>query len=127
MNEINPDTGTAKLGDSVIAAYLPQHIKFEKEELSIIETVKRELKIAEDMAIPLLIKFKFCKEDFYKAVYNISGGEKIRLKICILMQKNVNLLLLDEPTNHLDFQAREWLENAIDEFTGTLIFVTHDR
>lgn len=127
INEINPDEGTAKLGDSVTAAYLPQHIKFEKEELSIIDTVKRELKIAEDMAIPLLIKFKFCKAEFYKAVCNISGGEKIRLKICILMQKNVNLLLLDEPTNHLDFKAREWLENAIEEFDGTLIFVSHDR
>ncbi len=127
INEINPDAGTAKLGDSVSAAYLPQHIEFENEEISIIETVKRELKITEDMAIPLLIKFKFSKEGFYKAVCNISGGEKIRLKICILMQKSVNLLLLDEPTNHLDFKSREWIENAIEAFDGTLIFVTHDR
>lgn len=127
INEIDPDGGTAKLGDSVTAAYLPQHIKFEKEELSIVETVKRELRITEEMAIPLLIKFKFCKDEFYKAVCNISGGEKIRLKICILMQQKVNLLLLDEPTNHLDFKAREWLENAIEEFDGTLIFVSHDR
>ncbi len=127
INETDPDAGTAKLGDSVYAAYLPQHIEFENEELSIIETVKREMKIAEDRAIPLLIKFKFSKDELYKAVCNISGGEKIRLKICILMQKSVNLLLLDEPTNHLDFKSREWLEDAIEAFEGTLIFVTHDR
>lgn len=127
LGEIKLDEGSTRFGESVVAAYLPQVITFENSCWSLLETVKQELKISEVDAMPLLVKYSFPKQDWHKSVSNISGGERIRLKICILMQQKVNLLLLDEPTNHLDIQSREWLENAIQNFGGTLVFVSHDR
>ncbi|MGE5329474.1 MAG: ribosomal protection-like ABC-F family protein [Deltaproteobacteria bacterium] len=127
IGEIKLDEGSTRFGESVAAAYLPQVIAFENPCWSLLETVKQELKISEVDAMPLLVKYGFPKQDWHKSVSNISGGERIRLKICILMQQKVNLLLLDEPTNHLDIQSREWLENAIQNFGGTLVFVSHDR
>ena len=57
----------------------------------------------------------------------LSGGEQMRLKLCMLMEQKINLLILDEPTNHLDIPSREWMEAAVEEFDGTLLFVSHDR
>lgn len=121
------DDGLAKLGESIKAGYLPQDISFDNPNSSILETLKDGLKICEEKVKPILIKFNFPKEDWHKAVCNISGGEQIRLKICLLMHQDINLLLLDEPTNHLDIYARDWLEKALEHFEGTMVFVTHDR
>ena len=125
--EMEPDEGIVKTGDSVRYAYLPQIVIFENPKLSILETVIQTLKIQEGPARSLLAKYKFRQEDVHKVVENLSGGEKSRLRLCMMMQKDVNLLLLDEPTNHLDIDSREWLESAIQDFTGTLVFVSHDR
>ena len=67
------------------------------------------------------------KEDVFKKIKVLSGGERIRLKLCILMNKDLNLLILDEPTNHMDIVGKESLEDMLKEFKGTLIFVSHDR
>jgi ATPase subunit of ABC transporter with duplicated ATPase domains len=63
----------------------------------------------------------------FKPVSALSGGEQSRLRLCMLMDEEINLLILDEPTNHLDIASREWIENAVAEFPGTLLFVSHDR
>ena len=74
-----------------------------------------------------LAAFGFTGEEVFKTVEVLSGGEKTRLKLCLFMNTGVNTLFLDEPTNHLDILSREWLEDAIDEFSETMIFVSHDR
>jgi ABC-type multidrug transport system ATPase subunit len=71
--------------------------------------------------------FLFQGEDVFKQVGNLSGGEQSRLRLCMLMDEKINLLILDEPTNHLDIASREWVEAAIEEFEGVLLFVSHDR
>ncbi|MGM9649535.1 MAG: ATP-binding cassette domain-containing protein, partial [Butyricicoccaceae bacterium] len=72
-------------------------------------------------------RFQFSGEDQLKTVAKLSGGEKSRLRLCELMYDKLNMLVLDEPTNHLDILAREWIEEAVEGFTGTLLFVSHDR
>ena len=71
--------------------------------------------------------FLFQGEDVFKKVGDLSGGEQSRLRLCMLMDEKINLLILDEPTNHLDIASREWVEAAIEEFEGVLLFVSHDR
>ncbi|NLO98798.1 MAG: ABC-F type ribosomal protection protein [Clostridiaceae bacterium] len=127
LGETVPDKGSVKTGPSVRIAYLPQIITFEKPELTILETVRRELIIDEGTARNILAGFLFTGEDVFKTVENLSGGERSRLKLCLLMQKGVNLLILDEPTNHLDIASREWMEEVLEGFEGTILFVSHDR
>ena len=79
------------------------------------------------MARDRLGAFLFQGEDVFKTVGNLSGGEQSRLRLCMLMDEKINLLILDEPTNHLDIASREWVEAAIEEFEGVLLFVSHDR
>ena len=74
-----------------------------------------------------LYKFLFVGENIHKKIKYLSGGEKVRLKLFCLIQDNFNFLILDEPTNHIDMDTREILENALIEFDGTILFVSHDR
>ena len=75
----------------------------------------------------LLSTFKFYKDDVGKKVKTLSGGERIRIRLASLLQQNVNCLVFDEPTNHIDIPTKEVLEKAIENFDGTVLFVSHDR
>lgn len=92
--ELEPERGFAKTGESIRYAYLPQHVTFEEPELSILDTVRNALKVSEGNARELLARYKYRKDDIYKTVKNLSGGEKSRLRLCIQMQNNVTCCFL---------------------------------
>ncbi|MCM1990355.1 ABC-F family ATP-binding cassette domain-containing protein [Oceanirhabdus seepicola] len=121
------DNGTIKLGASIKMAYLPQEIKFPNEDKTVLQVFQDEFPIAEGLIRGILARYLFFTEDINKKVLTLSGGERSRLKMCILMQNKVNFLIMDEPTNHLDISSREMLESSLEEFDGTILFVSHDR
>ena len=122
-----PDTGVAKLGDSIKYALLQQNIVFEKPEKTVLDTVRYDFEISDSAARNMLAAYKFRGNDVFKKVEALSGGERTRLRLCLLMQNGVNMLILDEPTNHLDIASREWIEECVENFEGTILFVSHDR
>ena len=119
--------GEVFVGPSVKVGYLPQIIEFKNGKQSLLEYFKEELALNEQQARRILAKFQFYKEDVNKRVENLSGGEKIRVKLAELLQQKINTLIFDEPTNHIDIPTKEVLEDAIESFDGTLIFVSQDR
>ncbi len=127
MNEIQPDNGTVKLGSRVKIGYLPQEIVFDNEEVSILELFSKTYSINIGEARKALAKVLFVGDDSFKKIKVLSGGEKSRLKLCMLLYEKVNVLILDEPTNHLDIDSREILEETLLDYKGTIVFVSHDR
>jgi ATPase subunit of ABC transporter with duplicated ATPase domains len=127
LGEEQPDAGTVELGASVMAAYLPQRITFKNEELTVLDCFRDDIFILEGKAREYLSKFMFYGKDVFKKVKHLSGGEKIRLKLAILLYEDINLLILDEPTNHLDIDSIETIEDALEDFKGTIVFISHDR
>lgn len=127
LGEEQTDNGVVELGANVITAYLPQKITFNNEELTVIETFRKDISIVEGKAREYLSKFMFYKKSPYKKVKFLSGGERIRLKLAMLLYQDINLLILDEPTNHLDIDSIETLEEALEDFKGTIFFISHDR
>lgn len=119
--------GKIQFGPTVKWGYLPQIIHFSHPERSLYDTMLYEKNCSPQMARDRLGAFMFQGEDVFKTVGNLSGGEQSRLRLCMLMDEKINLLILDEPTNHLDIASREWVEAAIEEFEGVLLFVSHDR
>ncbi len=119
--------GKIKFGPTVKWGYLPQIISFSHPERSLYDTMLYEKNCTPQVARDRLGAFLFQGEDVFKSVGNLSGGEQSRLRLCMLMDEKINLLILDEPTNHLDIASREWIEAAIEEFDGVLLFVSHDR
>ena len=127
MGEEIPDSGKLRFGPTVKTGYLPQIIHFDHPERSLVDTMIYDLDCTASTARNRLASFKFRGEDVFKPVSALSGGEQSRLRLCMLMDAKINLLILDEPTNHLDIQSREWIEEAVEEYEGNLLFVSHDR
>ena len=123
-----PDSGSIRQGPAVQTAYLQQIIRFDHPERSLLDTMLYEKKgMTAQSARNRLAQYRFQGEDVFKSVSSLSGGELSRLRLCMLMDEQTNFLILDEPTNHLDIAAREWIEEAVEAFDGTLLFVSHDR
>jgi len=131
LGQEKPDSGKTngviRLGPSIKPAYLPQIVKFDHPHRTILDTLVYEMDLSPQTARNRLGAFIFSGEDVYKQVEDLSGGEKSRLRLCMLMKDEINLLILDEPTNHLDLPSREWIENAVGDYGETLIFISHDR
>ena len=119
--------GKIQFGPTVKWGYLPQIIHFDHPERTLYDTMLYEKNCSPQVARDRLGAFLFQGEDVFKTVGTLSGGEQSRLRLCMLMDEKINLLILDEPTNHLDIASREWIEAAIEEFEGVLLFVSHDR
>lgn len=127
LQEEVPDEGSLSLGSSIHLGYIPQQIVFTDEEKTVLETFREDLMVTEGKARELLARKQFYGESVFSKVKNLSGGEKMRLKLAIIMQGQINFLILDEPTNHLDIESREKLEEALLSFEGSILFVSHDR
>jgi len=121
------DQGEIKIGSRVKIGYLKQEEEFQNTSMDLVEYYHRELDITLSEARKQLAKVLFTGDDVFKTLEVLSGGEKTRLKLGILLYRKVNLLILDEPTNHLDIDSREILEETLTEFEGTILFVSHDR
>ncbi|MCL2392351.1 MAG: ABC-F family ATP-binding cassette domain-containing protein [Oscillospiraceae bacterium] len=127
MDEIKPDSGFVKRGPAVKPAYLPQVVQFDYPRRTLMDTLIYQQNLSPQMARNRLGAFMFSGEDVFKLVGDLSGGEKSRLRLCMLMERDINLLILDEPTNHLDLSSREWIEDAVENYGETLMFISHDR
>jgi len=127
LNDYGQAEGVCKLSSNQKVGYLSQIIEFYDDAQNVLWTFMNELGIDEQQARSILYNFQFYKKDWSKTVKSLSGGEKLRLKLAIILQNKINLLILDEPTNHIDITTREVLEESLKNFKGTIIFISHDR
>jgi len=127
IDEIQSDSGEVKIGSNVKIGYLPQEVSFDKEDISIVDYFSYNYGISIGEARKELASILFTGDDVYKHISTLSGGEKSRLKLGMLIYEKVNTLILDEPTNHLDIESREVLEENLINYDGSILFVSHDR
>ncbi|QTM98111.1 ATP-binding cassette domain-containing protein [Sediminibacillus dalangtanensis] len=128
LGELTPDRGRVAAGTQLEIGYLSQQpIEEEEEEKRLIDRFREEVSVSEGQARGLLANFMFYGFSVFKKLGQLSGGERMRLKLAIFMHRGVNVLFLDEPTNHLDMESQEVLEEALAKFKGTVLCISHDR
>jgi ATP-binding cassette, subfamily F, member 3 len=126
-DDLEPTSGERWVGPSVRIGYLEQGFQDQDPSLTPVETVRKARAMYEGEAVALLAKFLFRYDQMRTPVGSLSGGERTRLELCLLMLSGANCLVLDEPTNHLDIESMEVLEGAVESFDGTAILISHDR
>lgn len=119
--------GDIKLAESARIGYMEQEIRFDEPEKSVLQSFIETYTLTELDARRKLAKFLFYSDDVFKQIKTLSGGEKVRLSLCMMMEEKINFLILDEPTNHVDIDSREMIEQALKQFSGTVLFISHDR
>lgn len=128
MKKLKPQNGAIKYGAALDVGYYDQELQLLDPIKTVIDTVwDRHKTMPERDVRSILASFLFTAKDIDKTVGQLSGGQKARLTLTVLSLEHNNFLLMDEPTNHLDLEAKEVLEKALQDFDGTLLFVSHDR
>ena len=122
-----PDAGEIKIGPSIKIGYYAQEHETLDLNRTLLDSVRRAGNLSESSAVAFLLRYLFTYKQVSEKIGTLSGGERSRLQLALLVLSGANFLLLDEPTNNLDIASAEVLENALDDFVGTVLVISHDR